>query len=447
MSQAASTSLTALARQIERRQITAEELTAGCLQAIDQRRDLNAFTQVFATTAMAEARSADRELAAGRHRGPLHGIPISLKDLIDVAGVPTSAASRVREGHRALADAPIVSRLREAGAVIVGKCNLHEFAYGTTSDESAFGPVRNPLDPSRSAGGSSGGSAVSVMTGMAVASIGTDTGGSIRIPAAACGAVGLKPTYGEVSTDGVVPLSRALDHVGPITRTVEDAWLMHAAIGRDREARLAPREPQSLRLAVPRGYLLDVLDDEVRARFEEALGTWRAVGVRVVDGSLPNAGLAPSVYLPIGLSDATAFHAATLEATPERYSPGVRLRLELGRYVLAEDYVRAQRGREALRREVDRALDECDALVLPSLPIPAPLLGATSQSVSGRTESVRGLMLRQTQLFNLTGHPAIALPCGTTASGLPCSVQLVGPRGRTMDLLAAALACQNSLSR
>ena len=276
MSQAANTSLTALARQIERRQITAEELTAGCLQAIDQRRDLNAFTQVFATTAMADARSADRELAAGRHRGPLHGIPISLKDLIDVAGVPTSAASRVREGHRALADAPIVSRLREAGAVIVGKCNLHEFAYGTTSDESAFGPVRNPLDPSRSAGGSSGGSAVSVMTGMAVASIGTDTGGSIRIPAAACGAVGLKPTYGEVSTDGVVPLSRALDHVGPITRTVEDAWLVHAAIGRDREARPAPREPQSLRLAVPRGYLLDVLDDEVRARFEEALGTWRA---------------------------------------------------------------------------------------------------------------------------------------------------------------------------
>src|SRR6185503_17702214 len=195
--------------------------TEQCLAVIrDRNPSLNAFITVFADSARDEARRADDEIAAGRYRGPLHGVPISLKDLIDVEGTPTTAASRVRDGHIANADAPIVTRLREAGAVLIGKNNLHEFALGTTNEDSAFGPARHPLDPARSPGGSSGGSAVSLASGMALASIGTDTGGSIRIPAAACGTVGLKPTWGELPADGVVPLSRTLDHVGPLTLTV-----------------------------------------------------------------------------------------------------------------------------------------------------------------------------------------------------------------------------------
>src|SRR5688572_29617886 len=209
-----------LARALRARELTAEAVTERCLQTIaDRDPSLNAFIAVLADQARAQARQADREIAAGRWRGPLHGVPISLKDLLDLQGARTTAGSRVRDAHVATHDAPVVGRLREAGAVFIGKTNLHEFAFGTTNEDSAFGPVRHPLDPSRSPGGSSGGSAASVLAGMAYASIGTDTGGSIRIPSAACGLVGLKPTFGEIPTEGIIPLSETLDHVGPICRS------------------------------------------------------------------------------------------------------------------------------------------------------------------------------------------------------------------------------------
>ena len=217
-----------LAQALRSRDVTAAAVTDQCLEVIrDRNPSLNAFITVFADSARDDARRADDEIAAGRYRGPLHGVPISLKDLIDVEGTPTTAASRVRDGHVASADAPVVTRLREAGAVLIGKTNLHEFALGTTNEDSAFGPARHPLDPARSPGGSSGGSAASVLAEMAYASIGTDTGGSIRIPSAACGLVGLKPTIGEISTAGIVPLSTTLDHVGPLCRSVEDAAIVY----------------------------------------------------------------------------------------------------------------------------------------------------------------------------------------------------------------------------
>ena len=427
-------------RRLRAGELTAEEVTEACLRRIDEdNARLNAFILVMADAARRQAREADRELAAGRDRGALHGVPISVKDLIDIAGTPTTAASRVREGHVARHDAPAIAALREAGAVFVGKTNLHEFAFGTTNEESAFGPARNPYDPSRSPGGSSGGSAVSVATGMALATVGTDTGGSIRIPAAACGIVGLKPRHGEVSTSGVVPLSRRLDHVGALARTVADASLVCLALcGGSRPKAAAPGPVSGLRLAVPRGYFCDLLDDEVRARFDEALDRLRAAGARVSDVAIRHATLTPATYLHIVLADAAAYHAATLERMPERYTTPVRMRLELGRYVLAEDYVRALEGREILRREVDSALAGHDALVLPTLPIPAPTIGAASAQVGRVAQPVRDLMLRLTQLFNLTGHPAIALPAGSTAGGLPCSVQLVG----AATVLPVALACE-----
>ncbi len=435
-------------RRLRGGEISSVEITDACLARIDAENErLNAFIRVAADEARHEAREADRELAAGRDRGPLHGVPISLKDLLDVRGVPTTAASRVREGHVASRDAVAVAHLRLAGAVLIGKANLHEFAFGTTNEDSAFGPARNPRDPARSPGGSSGGSAAGVAAGMALASIGTDTGGSIRIPAAACGIVGLKPTIGEVSTDGVVPLSRTLDHVGPLTQTVADASLVyHALLGDAHALPPVPMPLHGVRLAVPRRYFCDRLDDEVRARFESALERLRAAGVHVDDIDIHHTADIASIYLHLVLADAAAYHATALESMPGKYTTNVRTRLEMGRYVLAEDYVRALAGREVLRREVDAALAQHDALVLPTLPIPAPPIGAETVSVGGVEESVRNMMLRLTQPFNLTGHPAIAIPSGATASGLPCSVQLVGCRGQTDALLKVALACEPQIT-
>src|SRR3989441_8314672 len=217
-------------RRWRARDVSAAEITDACLRQIDAENPrLNAFILVMADEARRQAAEADRALAAGHDRGPLHGVPMSIKDLLDVRGTPTTAASRVRDGHVAEHDAPAIAHLRQAGVIFIGKTNLHEFAFGTTSDDSAFGPARNPHDPSRSPGGSSGGSAASVAAGMALATIGTDTGGSIRIPAAACGIVGLKPAYGEVPTAGVVPLSHTLDHVGPLTLSVGDAAIVYHA--------------------------------------------------------------------------------------------------------------------------------------------------------------------------------------------------------------------------
>ena len=435
-------------RRLRARELTAVRVTDECLRRIEADNPrLNAFITVMADEAMRQAREADQELAAGNDRGPLHGVPISIKDLFDVRGVPTTAASRVREGHVAQRDATAIAHLRQAGAVFIGKTNLHEFAFGTTNEDSAFGPARNPHDPSRSPGGSSGGSAVSVAAGMALATVGTDTGGSIRIPAAACGIVGLKPSLGEVSIDGVVPLSRTMDHVGPLAQSVTDAFLVYHALMGDADARPpAPMPIHGLRLAVPRKYFCDLLDDDVRTRFEEALERLRAAGAHIDEIEIRHTSEIAPVYLHIVLGDAAAYHAPTLETMPDRYTPPVRIRLEMGRYVLAEDYVRALAGRERLTREVDAALAQHDALILPSLPIPAPPIGANTVQIGGTAEPVRNLMLRLTQPFNLTGHPAIAVPAGQSADRLPCSVQLVGRRMQTNTLLRVALACETLIS-
>jgi len=431
-------------RRFRARETTSAQVTEECLQRIEaDNARLNAFILVMADEARQQAREADRLLAAGHDLGPLHGVPISVKDLYDLRGTPTTAASRVRDGHIAERDAPAIAHLRQAGAVFVGKTNLHEFAFGTTNEDSAFGPARNPHDASRSPGGSSGGSAASVAAGMALATLGTCTGGSIRIPAAACGIVGLKPSYGEVSTQGIVPLSRTFDHAGLLAQSVTDAGLVYHALRGDAVATPpGPMPVRGMRLAVPRRYFCDLLDDEVRARFEEALSRLRDAGAHVADVDLRHAGDIAGIYLLIVLADAAEYHAATLETMPERYMAPVRLRLEMGRYVLAEDYVRALAGREVLRREVDAALAQHDALVLPTLPIPAPPLGATTVKVGTTTEPVRNVMLRLTQLFNVTGHPAISMPVGQTSSGLPCGLQLVGCRGQTDVLVRVALACE-----
>ncbi len=439
--------ITQLARAIQAGETTSQAATERCLLAIaDKNPALNAFITVLADEALAQATEADREIAKGRVRGPLHGVPISLKDLMDLQGTPTTGASRVREGHVAGTDAPAVANLRHAGAVFVGKCNLHEFAFGTTNEDSAFGPAHHPSDPSRSPGGSSGGSAISVATGMAFASIGTDTGGSIRIPAAACGVVGLKPGYGEVSTAGVVPLSRTMDHVGPLCTSVEDAGIVYDALRGAQPVALRAREVRGLRFGVPREYFLALLDSQIASSFESACERLRAAGAHVDDVQIPHASDIAPIYLHIVLAEAAAYHAKTLETRPDGYTANVRLRLEMGRYILAEDYVRALSGREVLRADVNAALAGRDALLLPALAIPAPKLGVNSVKVGTSEEAVRNITLRLTQPFNLSGHPALSLPCGRTTDGLPIGLQLVGPSGRTHELLEIAAAVERYLS-
>lgn len=444
---AAPQTMTELGRALANREVTAELVTDRCLQAIAAHNaSLNAFIRVMADEARDAARQADAEIAAGRHRGPLHGVPLSLKDLIDVRGVATTAASRVREGHVAAGDATVVRRLRAAGAVLVGKTNLHEFALGTTNEDSAFGPARHPLDPSRSPGGSSGGSAASVRAEMAYGSIGSDTGGSIRIPAAACGLVGLKPTLRAVPTDGVVPLSTTMDHVGPLCRSVDDAQLLFDVLRGEAPPPPSPRrEARGIRLGLLREYFMALVDSGVAAAFDGACARLRGARVELVDVAIPHAGDIASIYLHIVLPEAAAYHAVTLERRADAYTPNVRLRLEMGRYILAEDYVRALRGREVLKTEVDAALEGVDGLLLPSLAIPAPTIGAETVRLGASDEPVRTVMLRLTQLFNITGHPAITIPCGTTEDGLPVGAQVVGRRGGDVPLLEVARALEPHL--
>jgi len=281
---------------------------------------------------------------------------------------------------------------------------------------------------------------------MALATIGSDTGGSIRIPAAACGIVGLKPTYDEVPLAGSVPLSRSLDHAGPLAATVGDTWLLYEALAGRHDS--LPDTPQaSMKFGVLRSYFCDLLDDEVRTRFEESLERLREAGAAIDETRIEHASLTAPAYMHISFSEAAAYHARTIEEVPHLYTTPVRQRIELARYVLAEDYVRAQEVREALRREVDAALEGRNALVLPTLPIQPPVIGEASALIGGAKHPVRAMMLRLTQLFNLTGHPAISLPCGTTSAGLPCGLQLVGARGATDALLSVASAVEERLRR
>jgi aspartyl-tRNA(Asn)/glutamyl-tRNA(Gln) amidotransferase subunit A len=282
---------------------------------------------------------------------------------------------------------------------------------------------------------------------MSIASVGTDTGGSIRIPAACCGIVGLKPAREEISASGVVPLSRQLDHVGPLARSVADASLLYDVLRN--VAPSAPPEPRAvagLKLAVLGGYFMERIGDDVEARVNEAIDALESAGAQISDAAIPHAKDMPPIYLHLVLADAAAYHATMLEQRPDAYTPNVRIRLEMGRNVLAEDYLRAMRGREVIRREVEQALAGVDALLLPSLSIEAPPIGASTVPVKGGAEPVRNAMLRLTQPFNLSGHPALSLPCGLTRSRLPVGLQVVGHMRRTPDLLGVGAAIERALA-
>jgi aspartyl-tRNA(Asn)/glutamyl-tRNA(Gln) amidotransferase subunit A len=449
-------SIKELGALLKRRKLSPVELVRHLLARIETLNPaLNAFLTVPAETALAEARRAESELARGKWRGPLHGIPVALKDNISTQGVRTTAGARFLSDHIPENDAAVVFRLRRAGAIILGKTNLHEFAYGVTTTNPHYGTTRNPWDRERIAGGSSGGSAAALAAGLAPAALGSDTGGSIRIPAAMCGVAGLKPTFGRVSCRGTVALSPSLDHVGPMARTAEDlALLLGVLAGHDardpvsvrrpvenflREMR---RPPRRLRLVRPREFFFDRVDGEVASLVEKAIAEFTGMGVSVEEISWPAARELARPATAIALAEATRFHRRQgwYPAHADDYGEDVRARLELGEKVSAVEYFEALDARRRLQEELDRLLTGVDALLAPTVPVAAPLIGTEELEWAEEREPVRAALLRLNRPANMTGNPAVSIPCGFTRAGLPVGLQLIGRRWEEGRLLAAAAA-------
>ena len=427
-----------LSQRIRRKEISPAEVTRECLRRIDELNPrLNAFITVMAESALAEAHSAEDEVAHGQWRGPLHGIPIALKDLIDTAGVRTTSASALHETRVPTEDAEVVRKLRQAGAVIVGKNNLHEFAYGGSSLVSHFGDVHNPWNAERISGGSSGGSAASVPAGLAYAAIGTDTAGSVREPAALCGCVGLKPTFGRVSNRGVIPLSPSLDHVGPLTASVEDAAIVLQTIAgydpNDVTSGAVPvadyvsvlkEAPRELRVGVPRKYFFDDLDPEVASAMEHAL-----MGIETLVAQINDVQLEVPTDRTLQAAESHAYHADSVAKTPELYQPETLRRIRTGEKVSAPQYIEQRRELDVARRRIREAFADVDVLITPTTPIPALTIAELRANPDAlRPAELR--LLRNTRPFNVWGLPVISVPCGFTQSGLPIGLQIAGPPWR-----------------
>ncbi len=424
-------SISGSAEHIRRGEISPVELTRECLDRIERfHPTLNAFITVTADSALAEADQAEREIQSGNWRGPLHGIPIGLKDLIDTAGVPTTAASAVFRDRTPSEDAELVKKLKAAGAVLIGKQNLHEFAYGGSSLISHFGPVRNPVNPEFIAGGSSGGSAAAVATGMCYAAIGTDTAGSIREPAALCGVVGLKPTYGLVSTRGVIPLSTSLDHAGPITRTVEDAAIVLGALSVTHIDLL--QDISKFVLGVPRKYFFEDLDAEVEAAVEQAINSLAACAKAVRNVDCP-----VDEDRTVFLAESHAYHHDKIASSPELYDPETLRRVRNGGDISEVDYRNALGQLQKTRGRADEMFRDVDVLITPTTPVPAPRISDLLEDIS-KLRPAEVLLLRNTRPVNVWGVPAISVPCGFTSRGLPIGLQIIGPPNGEEKVLQVA---------
>jgi aspartyl-tRNA(Asn)/glutamyl-tRNA(Gln) amidotransferase subunit A len=433
--------LNALATAIAERKISSVEATRACLDRIarlDGR--LRAFITLDGEGALAQARALDADLVAGRRRGPLHGVPLAYKDLCQVGNLPTSCGTKTAEYFTSETECTAVSRLTAAGAVTLGKLNMTELALGPFGDNPHHGDVDNPWKTGHVAGGSSSGSGAAVVAELAYGALGSDTGGSIRLPAACCGIVGVKPTYGRVSRTGVMPLSWSLDHLGPMTRTVRDAAVMLEVIGghdpRDATSSRRPirgltagldRPPTGLRVALPENYYFDGVVAEARAAVEEAARVLGALGARVHTLRLPDPAILSDVANILARSESAAIHARIVRDRPHELGAAVRSRLEVGFHISAHDYLQAGRLRARLARDfVAEVFEETDAVLVPAIPEPPPALAAVTAGPVDEIVRRMGRFSRLTRPFNALGLPVIALPCGAVGDGRPLGLQIVG---------------------
>jgi aspartyl-tRNA(Asn)/glutamyl-tRNA(Gln) amidotransferase subunit A len=433
-----------IGKLFRKRKLSPVELTNLMLARIERLNPkLNAYITVTPELALAQAKKAEVELCtprsrkSHRDRGPLHGVPISLKDNIHTAGIRTTAGSKILQDFIQLHDAPLVTQLLEAGAVPLGKTNMHEFAYGVTSNNPHYGPVHNPWDLSRISGGSSGGSAAAVAAGLCYGSIGTDTGGSIRIPAGLCGIVGLKPTIGRVNTDGTIPLSPRLDCVGPLARSAQDAALLLDPIlvrAKD-EPRLSyacksSSPKQKFKLGLPGEFFFDIITNDVLRVFQAALHSICKLGAKIENVSMPLLEETENAGNQIAWPEATHYHqqAGWFPARATEYGEDVRTRLEMGTKVSATVYLEALEMRDKFIQQLHLAMADAgvDALVVPTTPITAPLINEETTRVNEKDHPTRALLLRNNRPANLAGVPAISIPCGFTPGGLPVGLQLIG---------------------
>jgi aspartyl-tRNA(Asn)/glutamyl-tRNA(Gln) amidotransferase subunit A len=443
------------ARRLRAREVSSAELVQECLKRIAALNPtLNAFITVTEETAGQAARQADEELARGLDRGPLHGIPVAVKDVFLTRGVRTTAGSSLFAQYVPDHDAAAVERLARAGAVLVGKTNMHELAYGITSDNPHFGTARNPRDPERIPGGSSGGSAAAVAAGMALAALGSDTGGSIRIPSSFCGIVGLKPTYGRVSRYGMLPLGFSMDHAGPLASSACDAGIvLNAIAGYDPRDPASSRRPvedyvppggcriEGLRIGLPENFYFDRTTAEARDAVERAADLAAELGARVVAVRVPDMAAVNTVGRVLLLAEASAALTPYL-ADRSRFGPDVLALIDQGRLIPATDYVNAQRLRRRMQDEFRPLWREVDFLFTPATPMSAPNIGQTSVEISGVAEDVRLAATRLVRGMDVLGLPAVSVPCGLDRNGLPLGLQIVAPEFGEAGLLRVAAALE-----
>ncbi len=446
-----------LAERLRAREASPVEVTDAYLSRIERLDGkLRSYITVTADLARKSAKKAEEEIAAGKWRGAFHGVPVALKDLVYTKGIRTTGGSKILADFKPNYDATVWARLKRAGAVLLGKLNLHEFAYGITSSNPHWGVVRNPYALDRIPGGSSGGSAAAIVAGLAAATIGSDTGGSIRIPAALCGCVGLKPTWSRVSRYGVIPLSNTLDHVGPITRTVRDAALMLNAIaGFDRNDSTSSRERvpdyaasleggvAGMRIGVIR-ELIDGLSAEVERSFNAALDQLRGLGATVDEVSIPSLRIAGIVTGIITWVEALEYHEAWMLKRSQDYGDDVRRLLEAGMMATATGYVRAQRARPRILAEALAALADHDVLVAPGSAIVAPRIDEAGLLTGGGSIDLVANILRFTSAFDATGQPALAIPTGLSPDGLPIAMQIIGRPFDEAKVFQAAVAYERA---
>jgi aspartyl-tRNA(Asn)/glutamyl-tRNA(Gln) amidotransferase subunit A len=450
--------ITRLSAMIRRREISPVEVTKYFLQRIHKLQPaLNAYITITEELALRQAKQAEREILRGRYRGPLHGIPISIKDLICTKGIRTTGGSKILRRFMPKKNAAVIERLLDAGVVILGKASLHEFAFGVTNINPHYGPARNPWDTERISGGSSGGSAVTVQSAMALASVGTDTGGSIRIPSAACGCVGLKPTYGRVSLNGVIPLAGSLDHAGPMTRCVEDAAIMLEAMtdpdqmpgGRPMRGRTSFRRDlrngiQGLTVGLPKQFFFERISADVRKNVMDAIAALEQSGARVREITLQGMEESDELAGAITSGEALANHWQWIGKRASDYGGDVYSLLRAAMNQRSLDYLLAQTRRKKYRERLFQVLQSVDVLAAPTIPIVAPRIEDEEIVIAGKRESLRSALLRLGRPGNLSGLPVISLPCGFSREGLPIGLQLIGRLWDEATLFKVAYAFERA---